>query len=732
MQPIRLFAIVLLLCGGLVAAEGANPLTLEQLEAIAIQPAQNYAETNSRVVPEMLPLFKAEKIVYTGKNRYHNTELGFRLHVPENMEPGKKYPLILWLHGVGEAGTDNKDQLVHLHHIITYLTGPKKRDFFLLVPQTPKDHTGWDAYTTYSYGPQGIEESGMPAPSASNALRSLFGAPLQAEPPSLRVVVRQREPVEVEEPFEDSPLGFSFAMLDQVIANYPVDTDRVTVAGLSSGGDGTWRALERRPNQFAAAVPLVSWNALKAKAIEEHPVLKKVPIWAIYSSDDNGIDRAREDFARVEAAGCNVKKSEFGVCGHNAWTPAMLQADIFSWLLSRAKKDGEYVAVFDANVNPEDMKGVIEVAQRAAGMPTLAPSIDGRRQTADGREEMQRQQYSLAEERAATVEARSAELQRQQALQGMETTSPLVPAPPEGVVVGMTDITHGMPTVVAQRERVQQPVQYNTTKPIYEQVKPPTPVQGYIVEHPNWEPRVIAMNSAPHPIYPVYPVDPEIQAAKDRLNARLAHRYLEEGDVESFKRIVGKLSVQERITMLGRVLANEHDEYHLSSERLKEIEELIDQIAEPEFVPSAFHFIPEPQVPAPIRGGSLSGSKIVEECDREWAMTSTSLYGMFPADWNKEGQRIPDFVVKSTAQELLQLLHGDPEKLKLACDSILTLAHRPMSSPWFETSGGRLHSDIMYTLSDKGRILVALLNHSEEDYAKKTREKIEAILSSNE
>ena len=118
----------LLLSLSLLAAE---PLSQEQLEAIAIQPASNWGKTGNNVVPEMLPLFKEESIQFGGTTRK------YRLHVPENFEPGKKYPMVLWLHGAGERGDDNKLQLVHLHHIITSLTGEKKRDFFLLVPQYP-------------------------------------------------------------------------------------------------------------------------------------------------------------------------------------------------------------------------------------------------------------------------------------------------------------------------------------------------------------------------------------------------------------------------------------------------------------------------------------------------------------------------------------------------------------------------------------------------------------------
>ena len=109
-------------------------------------------------------------------------------------------------------------------------------------------------------------------------------------------------------------------------------------------------------------------------------------------------------------------------------------------------------------------------------------------------------------------------------------------------------------------------------------------------------------------------------------------------------------------------------------------------------------------------------------------MTSDSLYGMFPADWGKEGSRIPDFVVRSTADELRQILQADPDRLRAACETLLSLEHRPMSSPWFETSGGRLQSDIKYTLSAKGEVLVGLLHGSDLPYARRTLEKIGGIL----
>jgi hypothetical protein len=116
---------------------------------------------------------------------------------------------------------------------------------------------------------------------------------------------------------------------------------------------------------------------------------------------------------------------------------------------------------------------------------------------------------------------------------------------------------------------------------------------------------------------------------------------------------------------------------------------------------------------------------------------------MFPADWNKEAQKIPEFIVEldsaQLAKKLAASISGDGKDFNAACQSILTLENKPMSSPWFETDGGRLRSDIRYSLSAKGQMFVRLLrtvkdlngNDEKKNLAKlaqKTLEKIELIL----
>ncbi|UHA60203.1 hypothetical protein KDJ21_026450 [Metabacillus litoralis] len=68
----------------------------------------------------------------------------FRLFVPEGYEPGKSYPLVLFLHGGGERGDDNLKQLVNNDGAIFWATAENqsKAQVFVLAPQAQNLHEG--------------------------------------------------------------------------------------------------------------------------------------------------------------------------------------------------------------------------------------------------------------------------------------------------------------------------------------------------------------------------------------------------------------------------------------------------------------------------------------------------------------------------------------------------------------------------------------------------------------
>ena len=75
---------------------------------------------------------------------------------------------------------------------------------------------------------------------------------------------------------------------------------------------------------------------------------------------------------------------------------------------------------------------------------------------------------------------------------------------------------------------------------------------------------------------------------------------------------------------------------------------------------------------------------------------------------------MPPYVVNETGKQLRDRLakafaENDLAAMKQFCDSFIRLDDVPLSSPWFDTSGGRLKSRIKYTLNEKAKPVVELL-----------------------
>ncbi|MEN6406784.1 MAG: hypothetical protein ABFC77_09955 [Thermoguttaceae bacterium] len=649
-------------------------LSLEQLEAIAkLPPKSNKAGVQTH--PAMVPLFRSMVLHYTG-GHYRNEPIRFRLHVPEVLEPGKKYPMVVWLHGAGECGSDNIDQLSHLHHILPYLVGPKKRDFFLLVPQCPHSHVAWEApeicWTTLrADGTVECHES--------------------ADPVALG----------------DAPISFSIVMTEAVEKQFPVDPNRVTVAGLSTGGDGTWRMLERRPDLFAAAAPIVSWNAIHEKSLREKPLLKKIPIWAIYSSDDRGIDFARREFDRVRQSGCHVRKTEFGVCGHRAWTPAMLQGDVFGWLVSRAKDNERFYAAEQPPTSPEQIGVFAEVA---ADAPVKRPTKAVARTTP-----------------------------------AVEPVKPLLIQP----TPGSPKTQETADAEQKDRERVARMRKREAVRKLFDPSVPP--------------PAVRSLESRP------------VASFVDPIRLDLMARYLAAGEIEKSLAVADK--IKNRRAVVEGLLRVDREEisrrlmsppvlYPSGNEPVSDkiqkspqypgrtlLLDYVDRELDRAEQGRGAAYAPSPVSPKtadekplrPIPAGQRQAS--MDECGKEWAMSSTTQYGLFPNGWDQESTHVPDYIVNETGEQLRNRLarafaQNDLPAMREFCDSFIQLDDIPLSSPWFDTSGGRLHGRLRYTLNAKAEPVVELLHAianvragSKREFAElaqKSLKRINAIVGAND
>lgn len=215
----------------------------------------------------------------------------YRLYVPKDLPPDQKVPLVLFLHGAGERGTNNVDQLLHgVPVILRYARS--HGEAVILAPQCPD-------------GPFGKGWVDCDWRAASNAL--------SAEP--------------------SVPLRLATALLRKELAELPmVDPSRVYVTGISMGGFGTWDLLSRHPDLFAAAIPICGGADLAMA-----PKMKDVPIWTFHGGVDSCVPvvRSRNMTAALKACGGKVRYREYPGVDHDCWTRTYQDPEVLTWLFSQ-------------------------------------------------------------------------------------------------------------------------------------------------------------------------------------------------------------------------------------------------------------------------------------------------------------------------------------------------------------------------------------------------------------
>ena len=217
----------------------------------------------------------------------------YALYVPEDYDPKKAWPLIVFLHGSGERGNDNLKQTDEgIGHAIRLYR--ERFPALVLMPQCPEDKS-WDEV--------------VPAIEAAMA---------------------------------------------QVREEYSVDDKAITLTGLSLGGYATWIWGAAKTDTFAALMPICGGGnpadvlgeldekeAAKFGTMEDRvKALSRIPIWAFHGADDDVVppERSREMVKAVKDAGGDVKYDELKDTNHNSWDPAYQNEKAIKWLLKQRKK----------------------------------------------------------------------------------------------------------------------------------------------------------------------------------------------------------------------------------------------------------------------------------------------------------------------------------------------------------------------------------------------------------
>ena len=134
------------------------------------------------------------------------------------------------------------------------------------------------------------------------------------------------------------------ALLDKTIASYRVDTNRIYLTGLSMGGYGTWDLGLAHAEKFAAIVPICGGgefiSACWAAAIRPRP-LRAWECWAFHGGKDPTVplqesERMVELVKRVGLK--DAKLTVYPEAGHDSWTKAYSNPELYDWLLQHERK----------------------------------------------------------------------------------------------------------------------------------------------------------------------------------------------------------------------------------------------------------------------------------------------------------------------------------------------------------------------------------------------------------
>lgn len=218
----------------------------------------------------------------------------YQVFVPATPASKGKLPVILFLHGSGERGSDNKLQLD---------AG--------LGPYVRKHLADFPALVVF---PQ-VEENG-----------EWMGA----------------------------NVDMALAATEAATKEFNGDPQRIYLTGLSMGGYGTWETALKAPNRFAALVPICGGilmpgggRALYVTEVSNAPdpyaalasQLKHVPIWIFHGAKDDVVlpNDDRKTFAALKAVGADVQYTEFPDESHNSWDATYNHDAMWTWLFAQRR-----------------------------------------------------------------------------------------------------------------------------------------------------------------------------------------------------------------------------------------------------------------------------------------------------------------------------------------------------------------------------------------------------------
>jgi len=206
----------------------------------------------------------------------------YTIFVPHDYSPNRPAPVVLFLHGAGQAGNDGRRQaLVGLGKAIR----AREKTFPAIVVFPQAQRRERDILSTW---------------------------------------------------YADRPEGArALEILAAVQQDYSTDPNRVYLTGISMGGYGVWALAARFPERWAAIVPICGGGDFENVA-----ALKQIPCWCFHGADDPAVrvGNSRLMIEGLKKAGGEPRYTEFAGVMHNCWDQAYSSDELWNWLWEQKRK----------------------------------------------------------------------------------------------------------------------------------------------------------------------------------------------------------------------------------------------------------------------------------------------------------------------------------------------------------------------------------------------------------
>jgi acetyl esterase/lipase len=220
----------------------------------------------------------------------HGATYRYMVYLPEDYDPHRKWPVILFLHGMGERGSDGESE-TNIGLPAALRNHPERWPFVVVMPQVPYSHHYWP---------------------------------------------------------DPDMMAMAMAELDASSREFHGDPDRTCLAGISLGGFGAWELAKTYPARWAAIVTVaggIRWDWVpNGRMGDPHladgyvTAVGKTPVWIFHGADDHTVSpsQSEEMYDALKAGGGHVRFWEYERVGHASWDRAFAEPELPRWLLAHA------------------------------------------------------------------------------------------------------------------------------------------------------------------------------------------------------------------------------------------------------------------------------------------------------------------------------------------------------------------------------------------------------------